>query len=119
MWNDLSAYLCGCVDPVDESPRHVHPPAGAAWMVLVSAGKTDSVSENVRASTAAHPRALAMSAQREAAAGVPLVAASISSGLDASESVGVFDELENELALGFHLIHHRGLASVHEVDAID
>ena len=24
MWNDLSAYLCGCVDPVDESPRHVH-----------------------------------------------------------------------------------------------
>ena len=21
---DLSAYLCGCVDPVDESPRHVH-----------------------------------------------------------------------------------------------
>ena len=24
MWNDLSAYLCGCIDHVDESPRHVH-----------------------------------------------------------------------------------------------
>lgn len=25
MWNDVSAYLCGCVDPVeDEGPRHVH-----------------------------------------------------------------------------------------------